>query len=175
MKKILWLVLLIMIFSSESLVAKEIVNIYPKSRELPNIPIYHETGKRQKLSAFKGDFVLLVFWSKTCSVCIKELDDLNNFSNIVKGNGIKVILVSPSKEWTSFGQTRRFMDRFGANDLDVYWDENGDLASSFGIFATPHNVLISRDGREIGRIRGGADWDKEEIIEYMYKIKSKHG
>ncbi|MFV0626089.1 MAG: peroxiredoxin family protein [Alphaproteobacteria bacterium] len=175
MKKSLWIVFLVMIFSFENLQAREIVNIYPKSRELPNNIIYHESGKKYKLTDFKGKFVLLVFWSKKCSVCIKELDDLNNYSNIVKDNGIKVILVSPSEEWTSFGQTKRFMERFGAKDLDVYWDVNGDLASSFGIFATPHNVLISREGREIGRIRGGADWDKDEIIEYMYKIKSKHG
>ncbi|MDD4556130.1 MAG: TlpA disulfide reductase family protein [Alphaproteobacteria bacterium] len=174
MKKSFLILFLLVFFSHKNLSAQEAVNIFPRSREVPKEVIYHESGKRYRLNEFKGNFVLLVFWSKKCAVCLKEFDDLNNFSNIVKNNGIKVVLVSPSTEWHSFGQTRRFMDRFGANDLDVYWDENGNLASALGVFSTPHNVLINKEGREIGRIRGGADWDKQEIIDYIYELKAKY-
>lgn len=36
-------------------------------------------------------------------------------------------------------------------------------------------VLIGREGKEIGRIRGSAEWDSQDVIEYMYKIKAEHG
>ena len=43
-----------------------------------------------------------------------------------------------------------------------------------GLPAHDH-VLIGREGKEIGRIRGSAEWDSQDVIEYMYKIKAEHG
>ena len=60
-------------------------------------------------------------------------------------------------------------------DLETYVDDKSDLAAAFGIFSSPVTVLVSREGKEIGRIRGSADWDSSEVIEYMYKIKAEHG
>lgn len=174
MLKIFLLILMILGFCTNA-VAKDIVNIYDIPRKVPIRTVYHESGKRYLLSDFKGEFVLVVFWSKTCAICVRELDNLNNFHNTVKGNGIKVIAVSPSSDWVDDAQAKNFLRRRGAPDLDVYIDEEGDLAADFGIYSTPHSVLINRKGEEIGRIRGGAQWDDEKIIEYFYKVKAKHG
>lgn len=174
MKKTLF-ILILLIFSNSAFAKKEIVNIYDIPRKVPNRTIYHESGKRFLLTDFKGDFLLVVFWSKKCSVCIRELDDLNKFSNIVKKHGIKVIAVSPSGEWSDIQQTKDFLRKRKAPNLEVYWDEDGDLAADFGIYSTPHNVLINKKGEEVGRIRGRADWDDDDVIQYMYKLKAKHG
>lgn len=174
MRKFLLACILGIVFSSAALAKKDVVNIYEQPREVPPFTLYHSSGKRYKLSDFKGEFVLVVFWSKKCAVCIRELDDLNNFSNMVRDNGIRVIAVSPSTEWRDTLETKRFLERYGAPDLEVFLDENGDMAASFGIFATPHNVLINRKGQEMGRIRGGADWDSKEVIEFMYNLKAKN-
>ena len=34
-------------------------------------------------------------------------------------------------------------------------------------------VPLINKGKEIGRIRGAADWDDEDVIEYIYKIKAQ--
>lgn len=172
LKKIIGMFFLVLL--SSNVFAKEIINIYQEPRKVPYSTIYHESGKRYRLSDFQGKFLIVVFWSKTCSVCIRELDELSRFKEIVKNNGIEVILVSPSNDWNDFEHTKKFLKRYDASNFDVYWDENGELASSLGIFATPHNVLINSKGEEIGRIRGGADWDDDNIIEYIYKLKSEH-
>ena len=49
------------------------------------------------------------------------------------------------------------------------------LAEDLGIFTSPNTVLINRKGEEIGRIRGSIDWDDDDVIEYIYKIKAQHG
>lgn len=155
--------------------AEDGVNIYAKPRALPEHRIMHQSGVPYKLTDFKGDFVVAVFWSRDCGPCIKELKSLNGFSNAVAGNGVRLILISPAKEWRSVTEQRRFLKRYGAPDVDFYIDNNGDLASDFGIFTSPHTVLINKKGEEIGRIRGSAQWDDDKVIEYIYKLKASHG
>lgn len=55
-----------------------------------------------------------------------------------------------------------------------YVDKKGDLSADLGIFTSPNTVLINRHGKEIGRIRGSVEWDDDEVIEYIYKIKAQN-
>lgn len=151
------------------------LNLFAFPREAPADEIYSSTGQKVKLSDFKGDFVIAVFWSKTCLPCIRELDDLSNFVKKTAGTGIKVMLVSNENEWKDLDEQRKFLVKYRAPNVDFYVDPNGRLAGDFGIFASPHTVLINTKGEEIGRIRGSQDWDDEDVIEQIYKIKAQHG
>lgn len=160
------------VFSAQ---AENGVNIFDTPRDAPLRKIKSQTGQNFSLSDFKGDFLLVLFWSRNCGPCIKELKSLNKFYNTVKNQGIKLILVSPSKEWQGTSEQRKFLKKYGAPDLDFYVDENGLLAGDFGIFTSPHVVLINKNGEEIGRIRGSAKWDSDDVIAYIYKLKAKYG
>lgn len=151
------------------------LNIFQYPREAPQDKFYNQYGGKVSLSDFKGQFVILVFWSRYCVPCIKELDNLNNFHNKTKKNGIKVMIISRMEEWKNLDELRKFLKKFKADDLDFYLDEKSKITESFGIFAYPHTVLINKAGQEIGRIRGAVIWDDDEVIEYMYKIKAQHG
>lgn len=155
--------------------AKDSVNIYDKPRPAPAHKIIHESGKNYRLSDFKGDFVVAVFWSRDCGPCLAELKSLNGFYKAVKGNGVKLLLISPNEEWATVAEQKRFLKRYGAPDVDFYVDENGAVASDLGIFTSPHTVLINKSGEEIGRIRGSAKWDSDDVIEYIYQLKAKYG
>ncbi len=81
---------------------------------------------------------------------------------------------APASEWKSLEEQQRFLRKYGAPDLDFYVDKKGDLSADLGIFTSPNTVLINRHGQEIGRIRGSAEWDDDDVIEYIYKIKAQH-
>ena len=74
----------------------------------------------------------------------------------------------------TFFSTKKMLKKYRAGDLEAYTDVNGQLASDFGIFTSPNTVLINKDGKEIGRLRGSAEWDSDEVVEYLYKIKAEH-
>lgn len=151
-------------------------NIYEYPRDLPQKEIVSETGKKIKLEDFAGDFVIAVFWSRRCVPCLREMKILNKFSQKTKNDGIRVVLISPEKEWVGgFEEQKRFLKRFGGDDLEIYVDRNGDLASAFGIFSSPVSILISRGSKEIGRIRGSIRWDKSAVVEYFYQLKAEKG
>lgn len=173
-KKILMICAFLMSFCGTAHAEKGL-NIFAFPREAPQIEFYNRAGQKVKISDFKGDFLLMNFWSRNCVPCIKELDNLNNFVKKTSNNGIKVILISKADEWQSVREQREFLNKFKAPDLDFYVDKDGKLAEFFGIFASPHTVLINKSGEEIGRIRGSAEWDDDDVIEYIYKIKAEHG
>ena len=150
------------------------VNIYAEPRTPPSRPIYSYTGKKVKLTDFSGDFLVVVFWSRYCAPCLRELDNLARYQQIVINDGIKVILVSPDTEWNNVDEMKKMLKKYHAGDLEAYTDINGQLASDFGIFTSPNTVLINKKGEEIGRLRGAAEWDSDEVVEYIYKIKAQH-
>lgn len=150
------------------------LNLYDSPRKLPNRVIYNTQNKKFKLSDFKGSFVVAVFWSRHCAPCLREMEGLNYFSNKTKDDGIKVVIISPAGEWADVDEQNRLLEKLKASDLENYVDEKGDLAGDLGIFTSPHTVLVNKEGEEVGRIRGAVEWDDEDVIEYIYKIKAKN-
>lgn len=169
-----FLLILLFVFFTTPTFAKSGVNIFAYPRDVPDAKIFNQYGQSFKLKDFSGDFLIVVFWSKTCIPCIREIDDINKFINKTKGTGIKLITVSPEKEWISAEEQKSFLKKYGGHDIEFYSDRKSSLANSFGIFTSPHTVLINADSMEIGRIRGSVDWDDSDIIEYIYKLKAQN-
>lgn len=172
LKKIILTILLI--FFTSTAFAKKKVNIFTYPREVPNIKIFNQQGKSFSLKDFAGEFLIVIFWSKTCIPCIREIDNINNFIKKTDGAGIKLITVSPEKEWSSPEEQKIFLKKYGGNNIDFYSDKKSSLANNFGIFTSPHTVLINQSSMEIGRIRGSVDWDDDDVIEYIYKLKTQN-
>ncbi len=150
------------------------VNIYDHPRETPQIPFYTSDGRAVVMDDFKGNFVLLMNWSRDCSPCVNELEGLNEFYKQTKDNGITLLMLSPSREWKNTAEQRRFLKEYDAPDLPFYTDKDGKLAAAFGVFTSPHTVLFNKKGQEIGRIRGSAEWNDPRVIEYIYKLKAEN-
>lgn len=169
------LILLFLVFAVNA-AAKDKANIYAFSRDVPQKEIIGESGNKVKLNSFTGNFVIAVFWSRYCLPCIKELKSLSSFSKKTRNDGIRVIMISPKGEWNGgFDEQHRFLQRFEADNLEIYVDEKEQLASAFGIFSSPVSVLVSRESQEIGRIRGSVKWDSDDVVEYMYQLKAEKG
>ena len=160
-----------LIFSFDVTAKTDAVNIFAESRDVPKRLIIHENGKGYSLSDFKGEFVVAVFWSKTCGPCLKELADLNTFYKNALPQGIRLILISPKSEWKSAVEQRLFLKKLKAPDIEFYTDKKGKLAGDFGIFSTPHTVLIDENAQEIGRIRGTAKWADKRVLNYIKSLK----
>lgn len=168
------ILILFLLFLTTPAFAKKGVNIFSYPREAPKEKIFDQYGKSITLKEFSGDFLIVSFWSKKCIPCIREIDEINEFIKKTKGTGIKLITVSPEKEWASPEEQRFFLKKYGGHDIEFYSDRKSALANSFGIFSSPHAVLINSDSMEIGRIRGSVDWNDEDVIEYIYKLKTSY-
>ena len=58
---------------------------------------------------------------------------------------------------------RQFYRDLGLAALGVYIDRSGEAASDLGAIGLPTTLLIDRDGHEVGRKIGPAEWDNPQI------------
>ena len=50
------------------------------------------------------------------------------------------------------------------NNLGMYFDKGRRSMQALDISILPTSILIDRDGRELGRLEGEADWEKSEAL-----------
>jgi hypothetical protein len=58
----------------------------------------------------------------------------------------------------------KFYEQAEVTNLPILLDPKGKLATRMGALGLPVTVLLDREGREIARLTGGADWAGENAM-----------
>lgn len=64
---------------------------------------------------------------------------------------------------------REFYRKYGITSLAVYIDPSSDLVAQLRTVGIPTTVLIDREGREIWRLTGPAEWDAPPSVAAIRK------
>jgi hypothetical protein len=56
----------------------------------------------------------------------------------------------------------RFLDQVQANGLKLFVDGTARMSTPLKVVGLPTTLLIDKEGREIGRLTGPAEWDAPE-------------
>lgn len=127
-------------------------------------------GKRARIADFEGKIVLLNFWATWCGPCIEEMPSLQRLQAARGGEDFTVIALS--QDFRGWQVVAPFLARHDLSGLPVYVDEKTAIARPLGLRGLPTTLLLDRQGREIGRLQGSADWDSPEalaLIDYYVK------
>jgi hypothetical protein len=62
------------------------------------------------------------------------------------------------------GQIEAFYEEVGLPTLGIYHDPKAAAGRAFGAYGLPTTIVIDREGQEIGRLLGPAEWDSEEAV-----------
>jgi thiol-disulfide isomerase/thioredoxin len=117
------------------------------------------------LAAFRGKVVLLNLWATWCGPCREEMPTLDRLQATLGGPDFQVVALSIDQE--GIYAVQDFYEELGLEALEVYVDDSMRAASLLGAPGIPATLLIDRDGREIARKLGPAQWDSDEIIEQL--------
>lgn len=129
-------------------------------RSAPAEPFLHD-GAETSLAAFRGRTVLVNFWATWCAPCLKELPSLDRLQADLGGEDFVVLAVAADPKGPEAAQA--FLDRLGIETLKLSADPDLALVIATGGSAQlPLSVLYDREGREIGRLTGEADWASAE-------------
>ena len=109
-----------------------------------------------------GEWVLVNFFATWCTPCVAEHDDLAAFSNAhsVAGDAsvVSVVFSDTTKN------VRAFFAKNGG-DWPVVIDDDGRIATDWGVTGVPESYLIAPDGVVRAKIVGGVDVDKlDELL-----------
>ncbi len=105
-------------------------------------------GKTQKLSDYKGKYVVLEWTNPGCPF-VKRHYETQNMQNVMKAaeaKGAVWLTVStkhPDVDWNKWTKDN------GATPTAVLLDNSGSLAREFGAKTTPHMFVIGPDGKVI--------------------------
>lgn len=138
--------------------------IYVQPRDLPDVRFADGKGQAVTLQGFRGKFVLLNVWATWCPPCRREMPALDRLQQQLGGPDFEVVALSIDQGQRSLYLVQEFYLQTGIQSLGVYMDTSGDASRDLGVSAIPTTLLIDREGREIGRKLGPAEWDSAEIV-----------
>jgi thiol-disulfide isomerase/thioredoxin len=137
----------------------------PNPAPAPETTFTDESGTELTLRNFRGRVVLVNFWATWCGPCVREMPSLERLHNKLKGPDFSVIALSEDRKgWEKIGP---FRDKLNLHDLPLYHDVKSKMMFATKARGLPTTLLIGRDGTELGRLTGHAEWDTDEAVALM--------
>jgi thiol-disulfide isomerase/thioredoxin len=129
---------------------------------MPGLTFKDAEGKDRTLAEWKGRVVLLNLWATWCAPCRKEMPTLADLQKQLGSKDFEVMALS--LDLKGLEASKKFLDENGAGNLVAYTDQStASLAALQGV-GLPLTILIDKQGSEIGRLIGPAEWNSPEAI-----------
>jgi thiol-disulfide isomerase/thioredoxin len=133
----------------------------------PNTVFFDQDGKEITLKQFQGRVTLVNFWATWCAPCREEMPSLETLSNQLGGDAFQILTIATMR--SSSEAIDNFFDDNNIINLPKFRDPKGQLARASGVAALPLTILLDKNGYEIGRLIGDADWSKSATIDFIKK------
>ena len=127
---------------------------------LPDFTFETADGANKSEADLKGRVVLLNIWATWCVPCREEMPQLNALQAELGGPDFEVVAINIDKSGPD--KARKFLEETKATDLTLFTDPSGKLFADLKAVGMPTTLLLDRDGKEIGRLVGPADWASPE-------------
>jgi len=142
-------------------------NLVVHSAPRPLTAIHFEDEQRQtrSLADFEGKVIVLNIWATWCVPCRREMPTLDRLEAQLGGPDFRVVPVSIDRG--GIDTIRKFYAETAVQKLAMYADRSGQVLRAVDAIGLPTTLIINRDGQEVGRITGPADWHSAEIVQFL--------
>ena len=136
------------------------------TREAPEISANNPDGKPIKLSDLRGKIVLIDFWASWCAPCRKENPNIVKLYNKYKNKNFTILSVSLDQDLINWRGAIKIDGLKWPNHVSDLKGWGSDVISSYNFDASPHTVLVNKEGKIIGQDLRGIDLEQKiaEII-----------
>ncbi len=117
-------------------------------------------GETIDMSNWKGRVALVNLWATWCGPCRREMPHLAKLQELYGSDQFEVVALSVDLKGAE--ASAAFLKNIKADNLALYVDQTTKAMQKLGAFGLPLTVLVDREGREIGRLLGPAEWAGEE-------------
>lgn len=135
---------------NDQVLVNSLVQFKNTSKESKAPDFYLDASKEKKLSDLTGSkYYILVFWSSTCSHCLNEIPQLEDFVKTMKESEIKVVAIGledDDKNWSV--KIKEFPDFVHVLGLGK-WDN--EIGNQYDITATPTYFVLDKNKRIIAK------------------------
>lgn len=114
-------------------------------------------GAARSLAEWRGRVVLVNLWATWCAPCVEEMPALDRIAARLGGPDFDVVAISVDRQGAAV--VTPFLGKLGLSRLAPYLDPSNAAVRVLGAPGLPVSVVLDRDGRELGRVLGAAEWD----------------
>lgn len=134
----------------------------------PDIGFTGADGSQKTLADYKGQYVVLNFWATWCAPCRKEMPHLSALQTQLGGDDMQVVTIATGRNTRPAMES--FFDEIGVTNLPLHTDPQQTLARNLGVMGLPITLILDREGFEIARLLGDADWSSDSAIAIMQTL-----
>lgn len=132
---------------------------------VPEINFEDGDGRPRSLADFSGKVVLLNVWATWCAPCREEMPTLDRLQAKLGGPDFEVVALSVDRAGPDI--VKKFFTEIGIEHLALNIDTSAKAMFAIGTVGLPATLLVDRDGKEIGRLIGPAEWDAPDMIDFI--------
>ena len=136
--------------------------VRPERKPVADFAFQDAEGKPLTIGGWKGRVVLVNLWATWCAPCRKEMPDLARLQKELGSPDFEVVAISVDRKGAEASSA--FLKATGAEALKLYVEPTATILNDLQAIGLPVTVLIDRQGNEIGRLLGPADWSSPEAV-----------
>lgn len=148
-------------------------NYAAQNRRAPEFELPRLGGGSRKLSDYRGEVVLLNFWTKTCAPCLEEMPALAKLGqSLAKRPGIRLVTITTDESAEDAERTLKSLFG-GAPPFEVLIDPEATVvADKFGTKLFPETWFIDPEGIIRARVDGARDWSNPLVVTFAESLQS---
>lgn len=135
------------------------------TRPVPAEAFFDADGQAKTFADYRGKGLVVNFWATWCAPCVKEMPSLDRLNAQIRDDGLEVLTLSADRGGVPI--VRPFYEKNQLKTLPILIDKDTNVIRALGIKGLPTTVLIDREGREIGRVIGIAEWDSPKTVAFL--------
>jgi thiol-disulfide isomerase/thioredoxin len=132
-------------------------NLHKAPEPVPEADFFDADNHKLDLSAFRGKLVLVNLWATWCAPCVHEMPSLDRLASQRQNTDFAVVTISQDRQGEK--AVDGFFTKNGIKALPRYVDPQSDVSRALNVRGLPTTLLMDRDGNELGRFEGVAEWD----------------
>ncbi|MBV1863585.1 MAG: TlpA family protein disulfide reductase [Rhodobacteraceae bacterium] len=125
-------------------------------------------GAEMDISAFKGKVILLNFWATWCAPCRKEMPMLEALEKELGGEDFAVVTMATGRN--PVPMIEAFFAKINVTSLPILRDPKQAYARRMAVLGLPMTMILDRQGREVARLRGDAEWDSADAVAILRAV-----
>ena len=128
---------------------------------------------KASLADYKGKVVLVNFWALWCAPCREEMPTLEALGAEFRDQDFAVVTVATGPNAPP--AIDKFFDEIGVENLPKYRDQRAALGRAAGVLGLPVSVILDREGREVARLTGTANWSSDSAKAIVQALLDQAG
>ena len=137
--------------------------LWATPNDVAQISFEDSDGTPFTLADFEGKLILLNIWATWCGPCREEMPTLDALQDELGSDDFEVVALS-------IEIVNEFYQEIGIEHLAPYIDKTGMASADLGAVGIPTTLLLDRQGKEIGRLVGEAEWNTQDMIDFLAEM-----